>query len=93
MAEALYNQREHAKEYDELDTLYAYVSFRTQDIREEFEAKVADINNCYCLKYYLCCCLNQLPIEYHWRVSDTQQLRIDVHRATDEPGDIIWENV
>lgn len=44
MHETLSKYREGAKEYDELDTLHAYVSFRTQDMREDFESKIADIN-------------------------------------------------
>jgi len=46
MSQELLKQRQIAKEYDDLDTMYAYVSFRTQSIREEFEDKIKLVNRC-----------------------------------------------
>lgn len=51
MLENISKYRENAQEYDELDTLFAYVSFRTPELREEFEKKIEDINTCYSCKY------------------------------------------
>jgi len=50
MHKQIVEYREGALEYDELDTLHAYVSFRTEDTRKEFENKIETINNCYCFK-------------------------------------------
>eukprot|EP00801_Mesodinium_rubrum_P000447 Mrub_00447.p1 GENE.Mrub_00447~~Mrub_00447.p1 ORF type:complete len:1049 (+),score=163.44 Mrub_00447:160-3147(+) len=85
--------RENAVEYDELDTLYGYVSFRTQEYREKFEEKLEAIHSCYYCKYYLCCCCFKFPMEYHWRNDKKDYYRIYAKRASDEPGDIVWENI
>lgn len=61
MHEQIVSSRTDAKEYDELDTLHAYVSFRTEDTRKDFEKKLESINSCYNVKYYFCCCCNAFP--------------------------------
>lgn len=46
MKDNLVEARQYSEEYDDLDTMYAYVSFRTQELREKFETNIESINNC-----------------------------------------------